>query len=150
MNIETERFGGLDIDKDKIVYFPNGILGFPELKRYILLENNKDLPYGWLQAIDDRCIAFVVMDPLTFRPDYKPSIRENEIADLEVKDESDLCILTILTIPPKDSERITANLQGPLVINLANRRGKQLVLQDSSYTCKYPLFHETGLSSLTY
>lgn len=150
MKIETARFGEIVVNKNKLINFPNGILGFPQLNRYILLENDKDLPFGWLQAVDDKFIAFVVMDPLTFKPDYRLSIKENEIADLDIRDESDLCVLVIITIPAQDSQRITANLQGPLVINLANRKGKQLVLPDSGYICNYPIFQESGLSTLTY
>lgn len=150
MKIDTARFGEIVVNKNKLINLPNGILGFPELKRYVLLENDKDLPFGWLQAVDDKDIAFVVMDPLTFKPDYRLSIKENEIADLDLKDESDLCVLVIITIPERDSQKITANLQGPLVINLANRRGKQLVLSDSGYTYNYPIFQESGLSHLTY
>lgn len=150
MKIDTTRFGEIAVNKNKLITFPNGILGFPELKRYVLLENDKDLPFGWLQAVDDKDIAFVVMDLLTFKPDYRLSIEEKEITDLDVKDESDLCILAIITIPERNSLKITANLQGPLVINLVNRKGKQLVLQGSGYTCKYPIFQESGLSSLTY
>ncbi|MEK7825853.1 MAG: flagellar assembly protein FliW [Nitrospirota bacterium] len=150
MKIDTTRFGEIDVLKDKLIEFPNGILGFPELKRYAFLENNSDLPFGWLQAVDDKDMAFVVMDPLPFKPDYRLSIKEKEIADIDIRDESELCVLVILTIPSRDSQGITANLQGPLVINLTNRKGKQVVLPDSGYTCKYPIFQESGLSSLTY
>ncbi|MBI5746590.1 MAG: flagellar assembly protein FliW [Nitrospirae bacterium] len=150
MKIDTTRFGEIEVQKDKLIEFPNGILGFPEQKRYVLLENNSDLPFGWLQAVDDKDMAFVVMDPLPFKPDYRSSIRKKEIADIDIRDESELCVLVILTIPNRDSQGITANLQGPLVINLASRKGKQVVLPDSGYTCKYPIFQESGLSSLTY
>jgi flagellar assembly factor FliW len=150
VKIDTTRFGEIDVLKDKLIEFPNGILGFPELKRYALLENNNDLPFGWLQAVDDKDMAFVVMDPLPIKPDYRLSIKEKEIADIDIRDESELCVLVILTIPSRGSQGITANLQGPLVINLANRKGKQVVLPDSGYTCKYPIFQESGLSSLTY
>lgn len=150
MRIDTTRFGEIEVEKDKLIEFPNGILGFPELKRYALLENNSDLPFGWLQAVDDKDTAFVVMDPLPIKPDYRLSIKEKEITDIDIMDESELCVLVILTIPSRDSQGITANLQGPLVINLANRKGKQVVLPDSGYTCKYPIFQESGLSSLTY
>lgn len=150
MKIDTTRFGEIEVEKDKLIEFPSGILGFPEQKRYVLLENNNDLPFGWLQAVDDKDMAFVVMDPLPIKPEYRSSIMEKEISDIDIRDESDLCVLVILTIPSRDSEAITANLQGPLVVNLANRKGKQVVLPDSGYTCRYPIFQESGLSSLTY
>jgi flagellar assembly factor FliW len=135
ISFETTRFGRLEVSKDKIINFSNGLMGFSEYKRYILIDY-KDSSLKWLQAVDSPLLDFIVAHPFEFFPDYSVKI-EDSIKDLlEIKDEDDISILSILRV---EGERVTVNLQGPLVINSLNKKGVQIVNDDPRFTCKAPL-----------
>jgi flagellar assembly factor FliW len=135
ISFETTRFGRLEVSKDKIINFPTGLMGFSEYKRYILMDY-KDTSLKWLQAVDAPHVAFIIMQPFEFFPDYSVKI-EDSIKDLlEIKDENDISILSILKV---EGEKVTVNLQGPLVINSLNKKGVQIVNDDPRFSCKAPL-----------
>jgi len=141
VKIYTSRFSEIDIDKDKVINFTRGIFGFPEAKRYIVLDhmNNPEIPFKWLQAIDRPDLAFVITDPLLFYPDYNPAIEEKDLRELRIADPSDYGTIVIVTIPHGEPEKMTANLQGPILLNLKTRDARQIVLLDEEYSSHYPL-----------
>lgn len=139
--VKTSRFGEIEINEADIVVLPNGLIGFPELKEYILLDHDKNSPFKWLQSIDDGGIAFVVINPLIFKPDYAVEVSEAEVADLEIESEEDAVISTIVTMP-SNPQVMTANLKAPLIFNLNNRRGKQIILNSSRYTTRHNIMEE--------
>jgi len=139
MMIESAKLGPIAIDSERLITFPEGIPGFPEVKRYALVENDKGHPFFWLQAVEDPDLAFVVTDPLIFKPDYRPALSPEELKELEIEQLDSVVVLTILTIPHDDPLKITANLLGPLIINTTTRKGKQFVLSDQNYSHREPL-----------
>ncbi len=141
--IESRKLGRLDVEADRLIDFPEGILGFPIEKRYILVEKDKGHPFFWLQAMEDPELAFAVMDPLIFKSDYRPTLRKEDLQGLETPDAGALMILAILTIPHDDPLKLTANLQAPLVINAETRKGKQIILYDAGYDVREPVIKET-------
>ncbi len=141
IKVKTTRFGEIDVKTEDLIELPNGLIGFPELKRYVLLDHDKDSPFKWLQSLDDGAIAFVLINPLLFKPDYTVEVTEAEVSDLELKAEEDAVISVIITIPT-NPQNMTANLKAPLVFNLTNRRGKQLVLSNSAYTTRHNIMEE--------
>ncbi len=118
----TSRFGSLEVSEDEIILFPEGIPGFRDIKRYILMDY-KDTPLKWLQAIDDPDVAFIVIEPFYLIPDYTFSIDESIRAFLDLKDENDLAILVIIR---REGDKIIANFNGPLLFNAAKRIGVQV------------------------
>ena len=112
------------------------------MKRYIVLDhlNNPDIPFKWLQAIDMPELAFVVTDPILFSPDYNPGIEEQDLRELNITNPLDLGIIVIVTIPHGEPEKMTANLQGPVLVNIKRRDAKQIILLDEKYPFHYPLF----------
>lgn len=141
IKVKTTRFGEIDIKGEDLIELPSGLIGFPELKRYVLLDHDKDSPFKWLQSLDDGAIAFVLINPLLFKPDYTVEVTEVEVSDLELKNEDDAVISVIITIPT-NPQNMTANLKAPLVFNLQNRRGKQLVLSNAAYTTRHNIMEE--------
>jgi flagellar assembly factor FliW len=141
IKVKTTRFGEIEVKTDDLIELPLGLIGFPELKRYVLLDHDKDSPFKWLQSLDDGAIAFVLINPLLFKPDYTVEVAEAEVQDLELKAEEDAVISVIITIPT-NPQNMTANLKAPLVFNLGNRKGKQLVLSNSSYTTRHNIMEE--------
>lgn len=146
IKVKTTRFGEIEIKSQDVIELPSGLIGFPELKRYVLLDHDKDSPFKWLQSLDDGAIAFVLINPLLFKPDYTVEVTEAEVTDLELKNEEDAVISVIITIP-QNPQNMTANLKAPLVFNLQNRRGKQLVLPNSQYTTRHNIMEEVKKQS---
>jgi flagellar assembly factor FliW len=141
IKVKTTRFGEIDVPESDVVHLPSGLIGFPELKQYVLLDHDKDSPFKWFQSIEDGAIAFVLIDPLLFNPDYVAEVTDSELAELDVQSEEDLVISVIVTVP-SNPQNMTANLKAPLIFNLKNRRGKQVILNTSAFTTRHNIMEE--------
>jgi flagellar assembly factor FliW len=141
LKVQTSRFGEIEVDDGDIISLPEGLIGFPELVRYVLLDHDTDSPFKWLQSVDDGSMAFVVISPLTFRPDYTVEVTEEEISVLKLEAAEDAVISVIVTIP-MDPKKMSANLKAPLVFNLKNRTGKQVIVKDPQYQTKHFIMEE--------
>jgi len=136
MLIQTTRFGELEVDDARIITFHEGLLGFPDHKRFALIQTGEDPVFFWLQSVDDAGVAFVVCDPLAFVPDYRAPIRKDDVEALGLRDLQDCQVLVIVN---KVDGYLTANLLGPLVIGAHSLRGKQLVLGERKYSTRHRL-----------
>ncbi len=136
MLINTSRFGEVEIDENRIIMFPKGILGFPKYKRYILIEAGQDSYFWWLQSIDLPELAFVITDPSLFVSTYKVPIRSEQMHELELDSIEQAQVFVIVN---KYDNVLTGNLQGPLVVNVEKRVAEQLVLSDRRFTTRVPL-----------
>src|SRR6218665_1294624 len=96
VKVSTTRFGEIEVKEADVIELPSGLIGFPELKRYVLLDHDKDSPFKWLQSLDDGAIAFVLINPLLFKPEYTVEVTEVEVSDLELKNEDDAVISVII------------------------------------------------------
>ena len=141
ITVKTTRFGEVQVKTEDVVQLPAGLIGFPELKQYVLLDHDKDSPFKWLQSLDDGAIAFVLINPLLFKPDYMVEVTEAEVADLKLDVEEDAIISVIITMP-SNPQNMTANLKAPLVFNLKNRMGKQIILNNPEYTTRHNIMDE--------
>lgn len=139
--VETTRFNRIEIDDKDVIKLPSGLIGFPELKSFVLLDHDKESPFKWLQSLDDGAIAFVLINPLLFKPEYLVEVNEAEVADLQLESEEDAVISVIVTMP-SDPKKMTANLKAPVVFNLKNRRGRQVILGNSEYSTKHSILDE--------
>ena len=137
LTAKTRNFGLIEVRSDQVIYLEPGLLGFSQYHRYVLIEHHREAPFLWLQCLDKTDLAFVVVDPRFLVPDYQPGLLAQAIRDLKVNNPEDLKILVILTIPPGKPQEMTANLMGPVVINLKSRQGKQLIVEDSPYSHQY-------------
>ena len=139
LKIPTTRFGTLEIGADQIIQVPTGIIGFPECKRYVLLEHRQGSSFFWLQSLDNEALAFVVINPLLFQPDYTFDLSPEDRQALEIQNgQAELQTLAIVNIAHREKDErtieITANLLGPIVVNIPKRLARQLILD------KYQLF----------
>ena len=141
MKIQTSRFGEIEVQDSDVITLSEGLIGFPELARYVLLDHDTDSPFKWLQSLDDGTMAFVVISPLTFRPDYTVEVSEEEISDLSLSGADDAVISVIVTIP-MDPKKMSANLKAPLIFNLKNKLGKQIIVKDPQYQTKHFIMEE--------
>jgi flagellar assembly factor FliW len=120
------------------VRLPMGLLGFEQIKDYVLLANPAEDPFAWLQVEDNASLAFIVVNPFLVAPDYKPDIPQADVEFLGLKDVSDAILLNIVTV--QGPQRATINLKGPIVINRHTRIGKQVILTNAvDYSVQYPL-----------
>ena len=136
MLIESERLGAVEVDDSKVITFADGLLGFPDAQRFALVDAGDDGTYFWLQALDDPHLAFLAAVPWAFFPDYEPELPGPDQDALELTDASDALVFCLLTF---SDEAVTANLLGPLIVNAATRRGRQIVLGESDYSAQMPL-----------
>ena len=136
MEIETTRFGLLSVEDERIITFPNGLLGFPDHTRFALIQTGEENYFFWLQAVDEPNLAFVVTDPTTFFKDYQVPVREETWQDLMLEDEASLQCFVICN---KVGEWLTGNLLGPIVVNAGNRLAQQIVLTEKKWTTRQPL-----------
>ena len=136
MKVKTTRFGEIEVDQERIICFEKGILGFPGHPDFVLLQTNDEGNFFWLQSMSRPELAFVVSDPLLFIPDYQVPVKVEDFEKIELKSLTDAQVLVIVN---KVDRTLTGNLQGPLVINSINRRGRQLVLSEKKYSTRQEL-----------
>lgn len=142
MNIKTRIFGEVEISDDKIISFENGIIGFPDLKHFTLLHDEMQgskAGIRYLQSIEEPGFAMPVMDPLVVKPDYDPEVNDELLAGLgELTDENILVLVTV-TIP-SDLTKMSVNLQGPVIINVDERKACQIIVEGDKYQVKFPVY----------
>lgn len=143
---QTLRFGPLEIRQEDIIVLPEGLLGFASCKRYVLLEDSEQAPFQWLQSLDNTDLSFIVVDPLTIKPDYRIQVPREEVEELKLDRPEDGRILVMIVVPA-DISRVSANLKGPIVLNSKTRLGKQIVLSDETYPTRYYFMQEGGASN---
>jgi flagellar assembly factor FliW len=138
VQVASDRFGALDVDDERILEFDEGLLGFPDARRFALIDSHDTGVYYWLQSVDDPALAFLTVVPWPFFPDYEPDLSDDEQGALALRAASEAMVLCLLTVQ-RESQAITANLLGPLVVNSTTRKGRQVVLAESGYPVRAPL-----------
>ena len=141
MQILTKIFGEIMIDDDKIIRFPNGIIGFPDLTDFTLV-HDEDKGTGsihWLQSIQESAFAMPVMDPLIVCPDYNPEVDDELLNILGEIVPEELLVLVTVTVP-KDLTKMSVNLKGPIVINAAEKKALQIIVEGDDYQVKFPIY----------
>ncbi len=135
MQIETKANGLVEIEEKQIVTFPEGIMGFEKYHRYALI-NSEYEPFIWLQSLDEKSLAFLLVDPFLICGEYEADIDDDNLMKIQVSSPEDIVVMTIVTIP-SDGGDITANFLGPIVINRRNNKCLQAVLNDGRWDTKF-------------
>ncbi|WP_031407012.1 flagellar assembly protein FliW [Geobacillus vulcani] len=138
MNVRTKYHGEIDIAEQDIVRFPHGLPGFANEKRFVLLPL-ADTPFVILQSVETPALGFVLIEPFSYFPSYEFELDEATVEQLEIESERDVAVYVILTVADPFHET-TANLQAPVVINVRQRTGKQVILTNTAYKTKHRLF----------
>jgi flagellar assembly factor FliW len=144
MKIRTKPYGEMEIEDRQRIIFPRGVFGFEELREFALLDASQP-PFYWLQSLQRVEVAFVLIDPLFFRPDYAPDVDPAELQEIDIRQPEDMLLFTIVTIP-EDSSRMTANLQGPLLINRRTSVGRQSISMNPQWGVRHAILEELALS----
>ncbi|MBM2833488.1 MAG: hypothetical protein HW406_649 [Candidatus Brocadiaceae bacterium] len=138
VNLSTNNFGNLCIEKENIITFEQGLLGFEELKQFAIIAVEECLPFEWLVSVEDPIVAFPILNPTLFFSDYKPSLSKDDLVLLDIKKEKDVEMFCIVTLGKKP-EDVTLNLKGPILINMKNKMGKQVVITEDYYSLNQQL-----------
>jgi flagellar assembly factor FliW len=139
MQIKTSRFGLIEITPEDVIQFPEGLLGFNQLRRFVLLDDPNDEIFAWLQSCEEPGIAFPILEPELFTSAYNVNLTKHDLEVLALTKPEGLRYFSIITIPG-DPTQMTANLKAPVVVNVAQRIARQCVLQDNSLAIKEPIF----------
>jgi len=144
MNIKTTRFGTISIGEEKIISMPFGMLGFPDKKRFIIVQHKENSPFFWYQSVDDPTLAFVITSPFPFKPDYEVDMDDvlKEMSWNEGEENNDLALYVVVNIPKGSPDKMTANLIGPILVNSRACQAVQMVISNSPYSHKFPLLGE--------
>ena len=135
MEVKTKTMGTVNVDESQIVSFPNGLYGFEEYHKYAIIEAEYK-PFYWLQWLDEQNLAFIIVDPFLIVNDYELDIDDRTLCEIGIDSPGDVILFAIITVPA-DGSAVTANLQGPIVINRKNRTALQVILSDSKWTTKH-------------
>lgn len=130
------RFGEQAVSPDKVIEFPEGLPGFERFTSYALFTDPASEPFQWLLSTQNERLGFVVINPVMLWSDYEPRISKEDFRSLGIQEADEVLLLSIVTLSD-DPQHVTANLSGPILINAATRRGRQLALLDDRYTTKH-------------
>ncbi len=142
MKILTKVFGEVEIAEEKILEFPNGIIGFPELKHFTLIhdeEQGTDAGIRYLQSLEEPAFAMPVMDPLIVKKDYDPQVNDELLSNLGNLTEDNILVLVTVTVP-SDLTKMSVNLQGPIVINSEERNAAQIIVDSGEFPVKFYIY----------
>ena len=141
MKITTKVFGEITIEDDRIIHFPSGIIGFPELTDFALIHDEEKGAGAihWLQSIQEPAFAMPVMDPLIVCPDYNPEVDDELLRPIGELVPDEILVMVTVTIP-SDLTRMTVNLRGPVIINALEKKACQVIVEGDAYPVKYPIY----------
>lgn len=140
MKIQTVRFGEIEIEQERIFKFALPIIGFNELREYVLLDLNKDSFFKWLQSVEDPALAFPVVSVFSLNVDYSIDIPDSAVEALKIKDVESLLVMNIASIPQDNPQGTTINLLAPIIFNIEEHLAGQVILSGSGYDISFPLF----------
>jgi flagellar assembly factor FliW len=139
MRIDTVRFGLVDVDEKKLIYFEGGIPGLEEYHRYALLQFGESYPIIWLQSVDEGKICLPVLDTFAVLTGYVFDINDEDVKELGLEKPDELHVVSVLVIPD-DIQKMTVNLAAPIIINIATGKAKQIMLSGGDYNVRVPVF----------
>jgi flagellar assembly factor FliW len=137
MNKIQSRFGEIEYQPENLLHFPEGLIGFENLRDFIVMPNEKEGPLFWIQSVDDPQIAFVMTDPSNFFPEYNVVATPAERAKLGIGEQDEVYSLSVVTVPP--DRKITLNLMAPVLYASSSNRALQTIMEKGPYTTRHPL-----------
>ena len=139
MEIDTIRFGTVEVDEKKVIVFSEGIPGLEEYHKYVLLQFEDSYPIIWLQSVDEGGICIPVLDTFSVLTGYVFDIDDTDVKELELNAPEELHVVSVLVIP-EDIQQMTANLAAPIIINITTGKAKQIMLGGGDYNIRAPIF----------
>jgi flagellar assembly factor FliW len=148
MKVMTLFFGELEYEDNEVIVFHQGIPGFEEFKKYLKIQQDNEVPFFYLQSVEEGNLSFLVTDPFLFFPDYDFQLSKENQLELGINEEASIEVFTIVTVYG-NYIKATTNLLAPIVINNITKVGKQIILHDSEYKTKHELLMEETSEDVT-
>ena len=142
MKVNTRVFGEVDIEESKIIRFPGGIIGFPDLTEFALIHDSEKAgvcAVRWLQSLQEPTFAMPVVDPLAIKPDYNPEVEDELLKPIGELNPDSVLVLVTMTVP-KDITKMTVNLQAPIVVNADEKKACQIIVDTDKYPVRFPIY----------
>lgn len=146
VKVKTKPLGEVEVEEKQIVDFPDGIFGFDYIKKFVILDSSEKSPFKWMQAFSEPELAFVIIRPVDFLVEYELLISQSDLESVEAESADELLVFSIVTIPSDPSD-MTANLQGPVIINPKKRIGRQAISLSEKYRVKHKILDEIKKAS---
>ena len=146
MNIDTKYHGEISIAEEDILVFEKGIPGFPDETKFVLIPVTEDGLFQVLQSTVHPEVGLITTDPFLFKKDYLFSLDDAVVESLGLQSENDVKVMVVIT-PHEPFNTSTANLQAPVVINVKNKKARQVILNNTAYQIKHPLFAEEPVAA---
>lgn len=140
MKINTLRFGEVEIEDARIFNFEMPIIGFNELRKFVILDLNKDNFFKWLQSVEDPALAFPIVSVFSMDVDYTFDLSDEAVEKLKINNVEDILVMNIASIPQDNPQGTTINLLAPIIFNLKENTAGQIILSGSGYDISFPLF----------
>ena len=142
IKIQTKPFGEIEVNDLQVIDFPEGILGFDFIKKFVILDTEDEgSPFKWMQAFDEKDLAFVIIRPVDFMEKYDLLISQSDLETVKAESVDELLVFAIVTIP-ENPEKMTANLQGPIIINVEKKLGMQAISMSERYGVRHNILDE--------
>lgn len=141
MNLNTKYHGFIDYKEEDIIHFEKGIPGFEHLKKFIIFPVEDNEVFSVFNSIEDENTGIIVVSPFTVKKHYEVKLEEEQIKRLKIEKEEDVLILNTVTLN-SDINKITTNLRAPIIINIKEKLGEQIILNKEEYKVKHPIFKE--------
>ena len=148
MKINTTRFGEVEVSEDLLFNFKIPIIGYNNLRKYMLIEHDEDSCFKWLQSIENSEVAFPITVASYFNIDYVFEIADEYAEKIDLTNSEDLLVMNIVSIPSNNPQGTTINLRAPIIINTQNLNAMQIILADDSLQIRHPLF-KSNLQPIT-
>ena len=139
MLVQSTRFGELEVAEEQIMDFPEGLLGFPDEKKFALMEYKPESPFYILQSMADPDLTFLMINPFAFFNDYDFHMDDALMAEIGLTADNPPTVFNIATVRDK-IENMTVNLAGPVLVNIRDRKAAQWVIEKTQFPTRYPLF----------
>lgn len=137
--LTTKALGEVEVEAGELIRFPDGLFGFQEFHEFVMLAESGESPFQWLQSVNDPNLAFVVIDPALFIEDYKPQVAAGDLQSLGTEKVDQCEVFSIVTIPEDHPEKMTANLQGPILVNRKGNVGRQVISHHGKHHVRVPI-----------
>lgn len=144
--LETKPYGKIEVEDDRIYNFKDGLFAFDELRKFALLDTDDNSPFRWLQSMEESELAFVIIKPTDFMISYELSISSTDLEAVGAQSVEELQVYAIVTIP-KNTSDMTANLQGPIIMNSKTHLGKQAISMNDRYNVRHKILDEMAKAS---
>jgi len=141
MKLNTRYHGVRKFEEKDIINFKKGIPGFEELKKFIIFPVEDNEVFSILHSIEDESVGLVVVSPFYVIKDYELKLDEEKISELKIENPKDVLVLNTVTLSSK-IENITVNLKAPIIVNIKNNLGEQIIVDNPNYVIKHPLYNK--------